>query len=286
MPNAELVERLRAHLRDDFSRGLFEGALDALTQPNANTRIQHFSVSLRELSVYSLEQLAPDAAAIERCSWYRQEPQTEGPTRRQRALYAGRGGLSDRFIRDELDLDPKEMFREFGPAFQELNKHTHLRPDTVITDPVEVEEFANAGLQALCDIFDVAEDIRSQLVGRMEGHLHDEAMDTFINETIDSLDLLGGRCETGIVWCEEMKVVRIDDSTIHYEISGSVDVTLHWGNGPDAAEMQETFPFVMKTAAPVDRPFELQSDLTEVEVDTGSWYGDEEEGGVAEQPQA
>jgi hypothetical protein len=42
----------------------------------------------------------------------------------------------------------------------------------------------------------------------------------------------------------------------------------------------------MKTAAPVDRPFELQSDLTEVEVDTGSWYGDEEEEGVAEQPQA
>jgi len=286
MPNAELVERLRAHLQNDFSRELLQGALDALVQPNVNTRIQHFSVSLRELSVYSLEQLAPDAAAIERCSWYKQVPETEGPTRRQRALYAGRGGLPDRFIRDELKLDPKEMFQEFGPAFQELNKRTHLRPNTVITDPLEVEEFANAGLQALCDIFDVAEDIRSQLVGRMEGHLHDEAMDTFINQTIDSLDLLGSRYETGIVWCEEMKVVGIDDSRIHYKISGGVDVTLHWGNGSDAAEMQENFPFVMKTAAPVDRPFELQSDLTEVEVDTGSWYGDEEEEGVTEQLQA
>jgi hypothetical protein len=39
-----------------------------------------------------------------------------------------------------------------------LNKHTHLRPDVVITDPAEVDEYATEGLQALCDIFDMAQD--------------------------------------------------------------------------------------------------------------------------------
>src|SRR5258708_5538623 len=54
MPDDALVQRLRARLPDEFSQNLLQGALDALTQQNVNTRVQHFSVSLRELSNHVL----------------------------------------------------------------------------------------------------------------------------------------------------------------------------------------------------------------------------------------
>lgn len=43
MSDEGLLERLRARLADDFARKLLQGALDALTQKNVATRVQHFS---------------------------------------------------------------------------------------------------------------------------------------------------------------------------------------------------------------------------------------------------
>jgi hypothetical protein len=272
-----LVQRLKARLTDDFSRDLLQGALDALTQKNVNTRVQHFSVSLRELSDYVLKRMAPDDETIKRCIWYKQVPHTDGPTRRQQTLYSSRGGLSDSFIKKELNLDPAEFHRDFGPVFKELNKRTHLRPDTVITDPAEIEEFANETIGALLEIFEVTDDIRNQIVRCIEKHLHDEAIGAFINETIDSLDLIAGRYETGGVLTDEMRVLSIDADSIRYEITGSVDVTLHYGSGSDAASIDENFPFTCATAASVRAPLNLLSEKTEMKVDTTAWHGEEEE---------
>jgi hypothetical protein len=277
MPDEGLLERLRARLADDFARKLLQGALDALTQKNVATRVQHFSVSMRELSEYLLKQMAPDDAAITRCIWYKQDSNAEGPTRRQRALYASRGGLSDSFLKDKLDLDPSEFHQDFSPAFKELNKRTHLRPDTVITDPAEIEDFANTTIRALLEIFEVADDVRAEIIRSIETHLHDEAIGAFINETIGSLDLIAGRYETGGILIDNMRVLGIDGETIRYEITGSVDVTLHYGSGSDATSIDENFPFTCTTAASTTEPLKLLSDQTEMKVDTSSWHGEDEQ---------
>jgi len=163
MPDEGLVKRLEGRLQDDFSRDLLRGALAALSQDNVATRAQHFSVSMRDLSDYMLKQLAPDDDRVKACPWYEQHPKVQGPTRRQRALYASRGGLTDSFLKDALKLDPKEFHAEIGPAFNELNKRTHLKPDTVITDPTELEGLANETIGALLEIFDVTEDAAPKL---------------------------------------------------------------------------------------------------------------------------
>ncbi|MCA1411052.1 hypothetical protein I6F30_07690 [Bradyrhizobium sp. NBAIM20] len=125
MPNEELIRRLEGRLQDDFSRDLLRGAIAALAQKNVATRAQHFSVSMRDLSDHMLKQMAPDDDEIKSCAWYEQHPKLEGPTRRQRAYFASRGGLTDHFLKNELKLDPKEFHAEIGPAFNELNKRTH-----------------------------------------------------------------------------------------------------------------------------------------------------------------
>jgi hypothetical protein len=59
-------------------------------------------------------------------------------TRRQRALYRCCGGLSDAFLKRTLKLKPSDLHRQFSESFQELNKRTHFRPDTVLTDADEI----------------------------------------------------------------------------------------------------------------------------------------------------
>jgi hypothetical protein len=282
MPESGLVKRLEGRLSDDFSRALLRGALAALAQENVATRAQHFSVSMRDLSDHMLKQLAPDDEAIKACAWYNQHPKIEGPTRRQRALYASRGGLTDSFLRNGLKLDPKEFHAEIGPAFNKLNKCTHLKSDTVITDPVALETLANDTIGALLEIFEVTEDVRAEIISRIEGHLYDEAIGAFINQTIDSLDLIAGRYESGIVLYDEMRVLGIEADTIRYEITGSVDVTLHYGSGADATTIEENFPFTCTTAASTAEPVKLLSEHTEMRVDTSSWHGEVDEGDGAE----
>jgi hypothetical protein len=277
MPDVDLVKRLEGRLQDDFSRDLLRGALAALTQDNVATRAQHFSVSMRDLSNHMLKQLAPDDEAIKACAWYEQHPKVPGPTRRQRAFYASRGGLTDAFLKDGLNLDPKEFHADIGPAFNELNKRTHLKPDTVITDPAELDNLANETIGALLEIFEVTEEVRAEIMSRIEAHLYDEAVGAFINETIDSLDLIAGRYETGGVLYDEMRVVSIDADTIRYEITGSVDVSLHYGSGSDAATIEENFPFTCTTAASTAEPLKLLSEQTEMKVDTSSWHGEADE---------
>ncbi|WP_166299295.1 hypothetical protein [Bradyrhizobium sp. 2S1] len=99
----------------------------------------------------------------------------------------------------------------------------------------------------------------------------------FINETIDSLDLIAGHYETGGVLYDEMRVLSIDGDCIGYEITGSVDVTLHYGSGSDGAMIGENFLFVCTTAATTAEPLQLLSDQTEMKVDTSSWHGEPEE---------
>jgi hypothetical protein len=53
-----------------------------------------------------------------------------------------------------------------------------------------------------------------------------DVVGAFINETIDSLDIIAGRYETGGVWYDKMRVIRIDADTIRYEIAGSVGTRL------------------------------------------------------------
>ena len=277
MPDDALIKRLETRLPDQFARDLLKGALGALTQDNVATRAQHFSVSMRDLSDHMLKQLAPDDAAIKQCPWYERYPDLDGPTRRQRALYASRGGLTDSFLKNELKLDPREFHAEIGPAFKELNNRTHLKPNTVITDPTELESLANETIGALLEIFEVTEEVRREIVSRIGKHLYDAAIGAFINETIDSLDLIAGRYETEGVLYDEMRVLSIDTDTIRYEITGSVDVTLHHGSGSDAATIKDNFPFTCTTAASTTEPLKLLSDQTEMEVDTSSWHGENEE---------
>jgi hypothetical protein len=98
---------------------------------------------------------------------------------RERSDPAPRGAICEQWRFDGLFLEERTGPRSEGiprghrPAFRELNKRTHLRPDTVITDPAEIESFANETIGALLEIFDVTQDVRAKIISRIEAHLHE-----------------------------------------------------------------------------------------------------------------
>ncbi len=270
MPNNALLQSLRQRLPDQFSHDALDGALHVLSQADNKMRAHQFAGTLRELIGHVLGVMAPTAEVV-RCSWFKQEKGVEGPTRRQRALYTCRGGLSDAFLKCRLKLKPSDLHRQFSESFQELNKRTHVRPDTVLTDADEIEEFADNGIAALVDVFETMDEVHETIVEAIAKELHGEAMSVFINETVRELDEIAGRYETGAVWIEEAKVLSIDGDMIRYQIRGSVDVTLHYGGRSDPVEIDESFPYECTTAAPVSDPTKFVSSETKIVVDTSSW---------------
>jgi len=94
-------------LVDDFSRQVLAGATRVVGDADNPIRLNLFAAAIRELFGHTLHVLAPDAN-VTACSWYRPEPNTTGPTRRQRAKYATQGGLGDAFI-EEAGADVEHL---------------------------------------------------------------------------------------------------------------------------------------------------------------------------------
>lgn len=275
MPDEALLESLRRRLPDDFSHKMLDGALKALGKADDPVGAHQFAATMRELMDHVLEAMAPTADVM-RCPWFKQDKDREGPTRRQRALYTCGGGLTDDFLKKRLKIKPEDLHRGFSEPFQELNKQTHLRPDTVLSNAEEIEEFANNVISALDGVFDAIGEIKETITNAINNELHGEAMSVFVRETIAELDEIAGRYSTGIVWIEEAKVASLDADSIKYHMTGSVDVTLLYGSGSDGAQIDENFPYECTTTAPASDPIRFDTSKTEMKVDTSSWHGDDE----------
>lgn len=282
MPNADLVKELHEHLPDTFTRSLLDGSIQVLGQTTNPVRAHQFAASLRELFSHCLDTLAP-GEAVKACSWFEPDEGAKGePTRKQRALYATRGGLSDEFIEEELKVDPTTLHKGLGKAFTELNKRAHVRPDTHLDNPAEIELFANSALESLAEVFRTIERFRKQLIGAIEEHLGDEAVNSLLCDTIQSVDELATHHTIEGVSVGSARVVDITFNTVRYRVKGSIDVELQWGSNSDlrrgdGATLDQSFPFSCEILASVGAPFEFDSDETAVLVDTSEWYGSEEE---------
>lgn len=273
MPDQAKTDELRKMLTHGLQRSLLHGALMVVNDRRNPVRAHLFAAGLRELFTLTLDILAPDDD-VKKCSWFVEEPGTNRPTRRQRAIYATRGGLADDYLRDELEIDPATLQTDINKAFADLNKRTHVRPDTHLKKPAEIEAFANAQIDALVEIFRQIDELRTRLARALETSLENEAIEGLMRETILSLDEISAQYAIESVWVDKTKVTGIDVNFVHYHVSGSVDVQLNWGpSGEDGASMNQSFPFACETAAFVDDPKEFVSDMTNPMVDTSSWFG-------------
>lgn len=279
--NEELIAALRERLPDEFSVVLLDGAVRVLADPENRIRLNQFAGSMRELYTHVLHGFSPDED-VRRCPWFaeqrdararKNQNQTEAelnrPTRRQRAMYALQGGITDTQI-TAYGFEPDDVHSEFLDAVNQMNRLTHVRPDAIFDDAEEVARRATEILEALNNFYHALHRCRESISDAIIDAVNAAAFDELTRESIGELDILSQHTIVEGPAIYETRVARIDWQNVHYLIAGEVEVELNYGSGEDSVSMSDSFPFELTMEAPVAEPEKFENIVCQV--DTGSFY--------------
>jgi hypothetical protein len=257
-------------LPDQFSQDLLAGSLMVANDRNNPVRLHLAAAGLRELFGHILHADAPDDE-VRACAWFKQEPNTQTVTRRQKAIYSTQGGLSDAFV-EQLGLDVVHLHRAAIRSIEALNKATHVRPDTLVNDEAAIKSFIDEALAALEGLLVSFSEGRSAVKEALVDDVYRAMSNALIEQTFDDIDSLAGKGYEIDPWIDdaEIEIEALRSQFIVVRFSGVANVTLHYGSKHDAAEIQHAFPFWLRFEAPTEKPTELT--LAAHHFDDRSWY--------------
>jgi hypothetical protein len=279
------LESIRLALAPGFETELFEAALKNLDDVGNRLQFNNFAYALRETFQHVLNRLAPDDCVV-RCQWYVVVPDVpKGISRRQRARYAVQGGLSDGFVSDTLKLGAKSIQDQLVKTIGELNKFTHISPESFDVPAAEVNRLRDSALAAFSDLLATVSDCRQRILGRLAEEIDEAAIEQVLQDPLVGIDALASHFSVQNVSIGSVKIVSVDHERIHIEAHGMVDCILQFGSNSDlrngdGAEIPQSFKFRSELFCPVDDPDELIVEDDSVGIDTTEWerarYGADE----------
>jgi hypothetical protein len=168
------------------------------------------------------------------------------------------------------------MHKEMASAIRELNKRTHVRPKTLFTNPVEIEQFANGVIDAVIEFLQTVEEFRAAVAKAVVHNASTPVFGSFLAGSNDMIDALSSHSYVQEVEVEEVRVVRIGAAEIEYKAEGTVHVELNYGSGSDRARgegatIQDSYPFTCKLTGGVSDLKDIH-EVTGMDVDTSSFY--------------
>jgi hypothetical protein len=260
------IEELEAKLPNDYCRTVLKGGLMVLESENP-IRAHLFAAALRELVGYLLHSAATDDEVMA-APWYK--PEEDRPTRRQRTTFAIQGGLSDTAV-DRLGVDPADMHRDLAKAISLLNKRTHLRPETLLTDEREIQAFAEQVVAAVLEFLDTIADLRDTISEAVVDDASLPVFETFLMESNETIDILSSRSIVEGTDVESVRVIKIGAKSIDYEAEGTIHVELNYRPRDDGASMSDSFPFKCKLTGRLE-PLKAIDSVSDMNIDTRSFY--------------
>lgn len=271
------AKALRARLPPDpFPRDLIAGAF-AVGRDKANPiRGNLFAAAMRELVTYVLHTLAPDTE-VSACAWFKPEPNTNGPTRNQRATYIAQAGLAKTFVANELKLDIGSVAKPLIEAMDRLNKLTHLKPHSVLADDKLIRRLAGEVFEVVEELLKTARTCREAVARELTQHIDRTLFDSMISDMIDDLDILSTHTTVEGQESEEIVVVRMDHELIGFAVSGQVHARLQYGSNSDVrndigAVTYDSYPYAATLEAKVTDPTRPLANTVRLEVDNSSFY--------------
>lgn len=265
---------------DQFEQLLAVGALRVIADDGNPIRGNLFASACRELLSHLLHRLGPDQE-VQACSWFKQAPDTNGPTRAQRARFAAQGGLPDKLIEDE-GYEIHELLSPIVASIGKLNGYVHVRPGKVLNDDQVIGQLRDDILAALGDLIEAIRIWRSLTEDVIRDEIEETAKDALTQEVVAEVDLLATAHRIDHVETTEIEISRVGATTIDLVARGDTYVQLlygstsDWRNG-DGASMDVTFPFTVTMTAPIADMKNLS--VVHKDVDVSSWYGAEERDG-------
>lgn len=262
-----LAERLSSMLPDEFARTVLAGSLGVAWDSANPIRANLFAAGMREAVTYILHLLAPEEA-VKSCDWYeayreKQKKDCEKrkiefkdqPTRVHRMVYATQGGISDKVL-EELGIDIGDAHKRLRAVVDDLSKHTHVRPGTLVNGDEAVAVFMEQALEAMMRFLSAVADVRSAISVAVSEHANDLAIDALTDSVVQELDELSTHTVVDEVIADDIRVVEIGPREVKLDVRGTVYVELNYGSSSDfrrgdGASMRGKYPFSVRMVAPV-----------------------------------
>lgn len=267
------ILRIQSILSTSFQKALFAASLANLNDATNKLRYTNFALSIRELSREFLHSLAP-TVNVQNCDWYKVETNNGLPSRAQRICYAIQGGLSDGLL-ESLNFSTTEKnntIKTIVKAIESLNKFTHVTEETFNLSPDQVAANSNYILSTFANFVETINSQRSLILKFLENRIHDNILTSVFTNFFENLDSMAQHYSLDGCYIEDYNISAIDAKEIVIDVSGSVMVTLEWGDSGDTLESEQKFPFQTKIRYSISDDFPSDDfEIDEYGIDTSSW---------------
>lgn len=169
------AKRILSGLTSSFQRDVFNAAVLSFEQKKNPLRVNNFATGLRELSRIMLQDLAPDSE-VKGCGWFIQKTNTNGQPvieRAQRAKYAVQAGLTDQFVKTDLEIDVEKTVVRFVKLVSRLSEFTHVTERTFNASPTTADALAKEALSTFSALFRTITKCRAAIVQAVETHANE-----------------------------------------------------------------------------------------------------------------
>jgi len=269
-----MEEQIESCLDTDFEKKLFLASIAYLENENDPLRVNSFAYSLRELIRNVFERRAPEDK-VKSCSWFKKETDNGKPSRKQRYIYCIQGGLSQKFVKDDLEMDILEPWKEIKKTIDSLSKFTHINDKTFDISSEECEKLSEEALSIFLLIFHIINDTRVELHYALASHIDNELMGTFVSNSMSDIDILSNQSYVENSEVTEYELIDINNLELTFKGEGNAYVSQNYGKGEDACEINADYPFEFTGSSAVAKPYDVSIPAECISIDVSSWFGDE-----------
>lgn len=275
--------KIKQLLKSEFEIDLFQSSINNLSEIDNKLRYHNFCYSIRELSRHFLASLSPDENVFE-CSWFKIETDNGKPSRNQRIKYAIQGGLSDDTLKS-LNYDVKhqnESIKEIKTIIDSLSKYTHINPENYNLTDEEITLHSTEVLETFEGFVNMINDCKNHLKAFLDGIIDEHMIEGVIFNSYENIYSLAPHFSIDYGEVEDYFIDEITDTEIVISVSGNINATLEYGSRSqrkegDGLDLDVSFPFETKVRYEIDDEFPSSKyTIDEFDVDTSSWYGDDE----------
>lgn len=272
---------IQKYLKSTMEVDAFMASINALTSETNPLRYAFFSLGIRELVNHVIDRLAPNSSVV-LCGWWDDNnSKRTTPKRTEKMQYAIRGGLSNEFVTDELNLDLSFITDRTQQAVDELSNYVHYNESTFNVDHVTGNRLVEDTLSAVQRFFEDIEELKDMVSKALEVSLHNAISLATIEDVLAEVDILSTHYLVEGSDIEEIIVQSIDHQFIDVQVSGKLYIEHQYGSDGDyrrgnGVRFEISYPYVVNLQLDVNEPLEITIQTDDITLNTNSFYGDEE----------
>jgi hypothetical protein len=198
-------------------------------------------------------------------------------TKVQRMIYSIKGGLSNDFIKEELEYDFEDVTKELNKVLGTLNKYTHINKKVYYRDERSGDEMVEKTLLAFNNFLITVETFKEELINKLEERLHYVVSDALTEDVINEIDILATHYWVNGSIIEKISIDYTDSTSISISVNGYVEVVHQYGSDRDynkgfGDRIESSYPWELSLVLDVNDPLDISLESKDVIVDNSSFY--------------